>query len=60
VFQTFPLLAAGIMNGFLLAWIHVKDIGLKQNIVVLELMVRPPVLLLPPWRDLIEILSRLP
>ncbi|KAB5566403.1 hypothetical protein GE09DRAFT_1218665 [Coniochaeta sp. 2T2.1] len=27
------------MNGFLLAWIHVKDLGLKQNIVVLELMI---------------------
>ncbi|KAB5583061.1 hypothetical protein GE09DRAFT_1077441 [Coniochaeta sp. 2T2.1] len=39
VFQTFPLLAAGIMNGFLLAWIHVKDLGLKQNVVVLELMI---------------------
>ncbi len=39
-FQLVAALAAGAMNGFLVAWVHLKKLGLGRNMVILELMVR--------------------
>ncbi|KAH8904229.1 hypothetical protein BR93DRAFT_131944 [Coniochaeta sp. PMI_546] len=38
-FQLVAALAAGVMNGFLVAWIHIKKLGLGRNMVILELMI---------------------
>lgn len=39
-FQLVATFAAALMNGFLVAWIHLKKLGLGKNMVVNELMVR--------------------
>ncbi|OIW25062.1 hypothetical protein CONLIGDRAFT_80699 [Coniochaeta ligniaria NRRL 30616] len=38
-FQLVATLAAALMNGFLVAWIHLKKLGLGKNMVVNELMI---------------------
>lgn len=39
-FQLAALLAAGALNGFLVAWVHLDHSGLGRNMVVMQLMVR--------------------
>lgn len=38
-FQIVAASIAGTMNGFLIAWISIKKLGLANNMVVLEIMV---------------------
>lgn len=39
LFQLVGALAAGCMNGFLIAWISIKKLGLTSNMQVLEIMI---------------------
>jgi len=39
VFQLLGALAASGLNGFLTAWVYSRNLGLAQNLVVLELLV---------------------
>lgn len=54
-FQLVAALVAGSMNGFLIAWIYIKKLGLSNNMVTLEIMV-----CLLPYHALASVLTLSP